>query len=568
MWKTNYENWLAADALTAEEQAELLAIAGDEAEIAERFHAPLSFGTAGLRGIMGVGSYRMNVHVIRHAAQGFASVILAEGRGAAGVVISYDSRINSERFAREAAQVMAANGVRVRLFDGMRPTPELSFAIRHYGAAAGINVTASHNPKIYNGFKVYWSDGAQLPPRFAAIVASQMEETDIFSGVKTMDYKTAVEQGLITLLGAETDEAFLACVLEQSVDRACVEAVADDFKVVYTPLHGTGRDFVPEALSRLGVRHILPVEAQMAPDGAFPTVKSPNPEDPAAFDLGLEIARAHGADIIIATDPDADRVGAMVRHGGGYQMLSGNQMGVLLLGYLIEAKGRGGTLPENAAFIKSMVTTEMAADLARSRGITAYETLTGFKFIAEKIAALGTSKTVIFSFEESYGYMAGDFVRDKDAVTASLLIAEMTAWYKTRGMTLLDGLEEHFRALGAHYGEETLNVAMPGLDGLKKMRALMESLRQSPPAEIGGRPVVTTLDYQSGKQKTAGVETDMELKGSDTLSFTLDEGTTLIIRPSGTEPKVKIYILARGADQAACAEVIRRCKAYADGLGQ
>ena len=569
MYRSEYEKWRKSAALTPEEQAELAAIEGDNQEIEERFYAPLSFGTAGLRGIMGTGLARMNIHVVRHATQGFAQVILEQGEAAAqkGVVIACDSRHNSEIYAREAAALLAANGIYVRLFSQMRPTPQLSFAIRHYGATAGINITASHNPKAYNGYKVYWSDGAQLPPPFAAKVAERMGDIDIFTGIKTMDYETAVTQGKITLLGKETDEAFLACVMGESLGRDYVGQTAEHFKLVYTPLHGTGGPLVLEALKRLGVRHVLPVYAQLNPDGEFPTVKSPNPEDPAGFQLALEIARDHSADLIIATDPDADRVGTMVRHEGAYLMISGNQMGVLLLHYIITARKRDGNLPENAAFLKSIVTTEMARAVAERHGVAAYNTFTGFKFIAEKMADLGAEKTVIFAYEESYGYMVGDFVRDKDAITASMLIAEMTAWYKTRGMTLIDGLEELYRDLGYYYGEEVVNLSMPGYHGLQKMAELMANLRENPPTEIGGQAVITRRDYLSGKRlEEDGKEAEMALKGSNVLSFTLADGTTFIVRPSGTEPKVKVYVLARGENRAACEETIRRCLSYANQL--
>ncbi|MCL2568863.1 MAG: phospho-sugar mutase [Oscillospiraceae bacterium] len=568
MYRETYENWRLAKALTPEERAELDAIASDDQEIKERFHAPLAFGTAGLRGIMGMGLARMNVHVIRHATQGFAEVISAEGEAAAkaGVVIAYDCRINSDLFAKEAASVMAANGVHVRIFPDMRPTPQLSFAIPRYGATAGINITASHNPPAYNGYKVYWSDGAQLPTSFAKVVAARMAEIDLFAGVKTMDYQTAIDEGRITILGPEADEEFLEAVLNESVDQGSVAKVADTFKIVYTPFHGTGRIVVPEALRRIGFQHILPVAAQMVPDGTFATVKSPNPEDPEGFTLALELARANKAELIIGTDPDTDRVGAMVRHNGDYQMISGNQMGVLLLGYLIAAKKVAGTLPQNAAFIQSIVSTEMSMDIAKREGLAAYKTFTGFKNMAEKATALGDSKTVIFSYEESYGYMIGTFVKDKDAVTASLIIAEMAAWYKTRGMTLIDGLEEHFQTLGRYYEEHTLNLVMPGYDGLQKMQALMDTLRTSPPTEIGGQQVVTICDYQSGKSTTNGVENAMELSGSNVLGFTLADGTNFLVRPSGTEPKVKVYILAQGKDRAACQETVRRCEVYAETL--
>jgi len=568
MYKNEYETWLNAPSLSEEERAELLGMQNDDNEIAERFHGPLTFGTAGLRGIMGLGSARMNVPVIRHATHAFAQVILEQGLEAAhaGVILCYDSRTNSDLFAKEAAAVMAANGVRVRLFDAMRPTPLLSFAIRHYGATAGINITASHNPKEYNGYKVYWSDGAQLPPAFADVVAEHMAATHIFTGIKTMDYDLALEQRLITLLGKETDELFMKQVLGQSVDKDSVAQVADTFKLVYTPFHGTGAAFVPEVLSRLGVKHVFPVLAQMEPDGNFPTVKSPNPEDPEGFALALDLAREHGADLIIGTDPDTDRVGAMTLHEGTYQMISGNQMGVLLLGYLIARKKQAGTLAENAAFIKTIVSTEMADAVAALNGVRGYTTFTGFKFMAEKITALGDEAQVFFSFEESYGYMFGDFVRDKDAVTASMLIAEMAVWYQTRGMSLIDGLHEHYQKLGYTYLEETRNLVMPGYHGLKQMAQLMESLRTTPPREIGGQAVAAVQDYLSGICTQDGQETQMEFSGSNVMGFTLADGTRFIVRPSGTEPKIKVYVLARGRDLAACQETIQQCAQFADEL--
>jgi len=568
MYRTEYEKWRSAPVLSAAEQAELAAMADDEKEIEERFFGPLAFGTAGLRGIMGVGIARMNIHVIRHATQAFAQVILDEGQEAAeaGVILCYDCRHQSDVFAKEAAAVMAANGIRVRLFDGMRPTPQLSFAIRHYGATGGVNITASHNPPAYNGYKVYWSDGAQLPPQHAAMIAQRMAQTDVFADIRTMEFDEAMTQGRITLLGEETDELFLARVLEQSVDNGNVAQVADALKVVYTPFHGTGAAFVPEVIRRLGIKHVLPVAAQMVPDGDFSTVVSPNPEDPAGFALSLELARAEEADVIIGTDPDADRVGCLVRHGGDYQMISGNQMGVLLLGYLITAKKAAGTLPANAAAIKSIVTTEMARDLAEHHGVAVYDTFTGFKFMAEKIIELGDTKQVIFSYEESFGYMVGDFIRDKDGVTTSMLIAEMAAWYKTRNMTLVDGVEEYYRELGAYYGEETLNLIMPGLDGMKNMARLMENLRTNPPGSIGGQAVIARRDYLVGKRIANGVETDIAPKGSNVLGFTLADGTNFMVRPSGTEPKVKVYILAKAEGRATCERTIAQCVEYAERL--
>ena len=548
-YKREYERWLASDALNADEKAELQAIAGDEKEIESRFYGPLEFGTAGLRGTMKVGLHQMNVHVIRWATQGFADVIAAEGDEAKqkGVAICMDCRVNSMAFARAAAEVCAANGIRVRIFESLRPTPELSFAVRYY-------VTASHNPKEYNGYKVYWADGAQLPPQHAAAIAARLEQIDIFTGVKRMAFDDAVKAGLITLLGEETDKMFMSNVMAMINDRASVAQVADSFKVVYTPFHGCGWKLVPEALRGLGVKNLYCVEQQMVLDGTFPTVASPNPENPEGFYLAIELADKVGADFILGTDPDSDRVGIMVRGADGkFIAVTGNQTGVLLLDYLIGAMRRAGKMPENPYFLKTIVTTEMARKVAESNGVTCCDTFTGFKFMAEKKNALEAAGEghVIMSYEESYGYMLGDYVRDKDAVTASLLITEMAAWYAAKGMTLYDALQALYKKYG-WYGEKTHNLVMPGLDGLEKMAALMKSLRTAPPANIAGVDVMVRKDYQDGSAVdcATGNVGKMELSGSNVLRFELADGTTILVRPSGTEPKIKVYILTKGVDAA------------------
>ena len=571
-YRENYENWLNSPALSQEEKAELEAIRMDEKEIESRFFDQLAFGTAGLRGTMGVGLYRMNVHVIRHATQAFAQVILEEGPEAAarGVAVCFDCRNNSGLFAREAACVMAGNGIPVRLFQALRPTPELSFAVREYGFIAGINVTASHNPKEYNGYKVYWEDGAQLPPRHADEVARKMRELDVFASVKTMDYDQAVSQGKITLLGAETDERFLSNVMEQVNDKAVVEQMADTFKMVYTPFHGTGYQLIPEALKRLGMKHVICVPEQMVIDGNFPTVASPNPENPEGFYLAVDLAKANDADFILGSDPDADRVGIMVRtKDDDFVVISGNQTGVLLLDYLIGAKRRTGKMPENPVALKTIVTTEMARKVAEVNGLKCYDTFTGFKFLAEKKDKLESSGEgkVIFSYEESYGYMLGDYVRDKDAVSASVELTEMAAWYASQGMTLYDALQALFEKYG-YYGEKTLNLVMPGLDGLKKMADLMAGLRAKPPVEIAGVAVREQKDYQDGSvvRVSDGVRSAMELSGSNVLRYEMADGTSLIVRPSGTEPKVKVYILANGENKAFCDEKVAKYAAWAETL--
>ncbi len=571
-FKESYNQWLSSPALSEVEKAELLSIQDNEKEIESRFFAPLDFGTAGLRGTMCVGLHQMNIHVIRHATQAFAEVILAEGadKAAQGVAICYDCRHQSDVFAQEAACVMAGNGIPVLLFDALRPTPEVSFAIREYGCIAGINVTASHNPKEYNGFKVYWADGAQLPPQHADAIAKKMTELDIFAAPKVADYEKAKANGLIKMLGAETDEAFLAQVMAQANDKAVVAQVADEFKMVFTPFHGTGYRLVPEALRRLGVRHIHCVPEQMELDGDFPTVVSPNPENPEGFALAIELARKEGANFILGTDPDADRLGVMVRNDQGeYITISGNQTGVLMLDYLIQAKKRAGTLPANAVALKTIVTTEMARKVAEENGVACCDTFTGFKFMAEKKNDLEDSGEgkVIFSYEESYGYMLGDYVRDKDAVSGSLLVTEMAAWYFSQGMTLYEALQALYKKYG-DFGERTLNLVMPGLDGLKKMAELMANLRQNPPTEIGGVAVAEQKDYKDGSVVTVatGAKGTMELSGSNVLRYELADGTSLIVRPSGTEPKVKVYILARGASPEECAQKVANYSAWAETL--
>ena len=555
-YRQEYEKWVNSPAITEDERAELRAIAGDEKEIESRFYGPLEFGTAGLRGTMKMGLHQMNVYVIRWATQGFAQVICAEGEEAKrrGVAICMDCRNHSMDFARAAAQVCAANGIHVRLFESLRPTPELSFAVRHYGCQAGINVTASHNPKEYNGYKVYWADGAQLPPQHADAIAKTLETIDIFDGVKTMDFDEAVAAGLIEMMGAETDDAFMAEVYKMINDKASMAQVADTFKMVYTPFHGCGHKLVPQALRELGVKHLYCVPEQMVLDGNFPTVVSPNPENPEGFYLAIALADKVGADFILGTDPDSDRVGIMVRaKDGSFIPVTGNQTGVLLADYLIGAMRRAGTMPENPVLLKTIVTTEMARKVAESNGVTCYDTFTGFKFMAEKKNALegsGEGK-VIFSYEESYGYMLGDYVRDKDAVTASMLLTEMAAWYATKGMTLYDAINALYEKYG-WFGEKTHNLVMPGLDGLAKMAKLMADLRKDPPAEIAGVKVAVRKDYTDGSviDCATGAVSTMELKGSNVLRYELTDGTTILVRPSGTEPKIKVYVLTRGADAA------------------
>jgi phosphoglucomutase len=572
-YREEYQRWLNSGVLTDAEESELLALAGDEAELESRFYGPLEFGTAGLRGVMGLGLNRMNSYVIRQVTEAFAQVILKENPENAkrGVAICFDCRNNSADFAREAACVMASHGISVRLFADMRPTPELSFAIREYGCTAGINITASHNPKEYNGYKVYWSDGAQLPPAKADAIAKAMAEIDLFADREEMDYADAVENGLITLLGTETDEAFLQKVMEQAMNPEMVRETAEELTIVYTPFHGTGYRLIPEALRRLGVRNLVCVPEQMVIDGNFPTVKSPNPEEEAGFALAISLAKAHEAQLIIGSDPDADRVGILVRNSKGeYESISGNRTGVLLLDYILKTRKQMGTLPQSGAVLKSIVTTDMARAVSESYGVPCFDTFTGFKFMAEKKGQLESAGTheVIFSYEESYGYMVGDYVRDKDAVTASLLLAEMAAYYTSKHMTLLDGLEQLFQRHG-YYGDRTMNLVMPGVDGLQKRKALMDRLRSTPLREIAGTAVDFVLDYLTGKKTELGTgkEENMELVGSNVLRYELKDGTSFIIRPSGTEPKIKVYLLTKADSAAACQKKIETYAAFAETLG-
>lgn len=555
-YMSEYKRWLENPALSDEERAELQSVEGNQEEIESRFFAPLSFGTAGLRGVLGVGLNRMNRFTVGQAAQGLANLIVSNGKAAMdrGVAIAYDSRHFSPEFARQSACILAASGIKALLFDELRPTPELSFAIRHYGCIAGINITASHNPKEYNGYKVYWEDGAQLPPKEADVVAKEMGALDFFADVKTMDFEEAKAQGLVKMMDWQTDEAYLKEVLKVAINPDCVKQVADDFKLVYTPFHGAGYRLVPEILKRIGYKHIICVPEQMVIDGDFPTVKSPNPENKEGFHLAIDLAKANGVDLIIGTDPDADRTGIVLKNSEGeYVTLSGNQVGVLLIDYVITAKKLTGTMPEHPAVLKSLVTTEMARAAAEKNGVDCFDTFTGFKFLAEKIKQFETtgSHEYLFAFEESYGYLAGDYARDKDAVTASMLIAEMAAYYRTKGMTLYDAMQTMYEKYG-YYTEQTISITMPGVAGLERMKELMAELRATPLTEVAGHKVEYIRDYQSGVRTcvSCGKTEEMELSGQNVLYYELAGGTSFIIRPSGTEPKVKVYIMAKADSKA------------------
>ncbi len=571
-YRAEYEKWLNSQFISEDELAELKSIKDDDTAIKERFYAPLQFGTAGLRGTMGPGINRMNVHVVRQTTQALANLVLSSSpkNQQKTVAVCYDCRNNSALYAKEASCVFAASGINVLLFDALRPTPELSFAIREYNCIAGINITASHNPKEYNGYKVYWDDGAQLPPEHASHVAAEMQKIDIFRGFLTMSYEEALAKGTIKLLDDHADKAFLDLVLCNSVQQESVRAVASTFKLVYTPFHGAGHALVPAALKALGFKYVICVPEQMTIDGNFPTVKSPNPEDKAGFAKAIELAQSVEATLIIGTDPDADRVGIVCRNTEGeYVTLSGNQVGVLLLDYLIRAHKEKGTLPKNPAAIKTIVTTEMARKVAESNGVAIFDTFTGFKFMAEKIKEFETahSHNYILAYEESYGYLVGNHARDKDAVTASMLIAEMAAWYACKSMTLYDAMEKLYKKYG-FYGEQTLNLVMPGVSGMEKMAGIMDGLRCKPPENIGGTKVLAVRDYLTGERRDLIKNTSakIDLKDSNVLSYELEDGTRFIVRPSGTEPKIKVYILAQGKSHQECNEKISAYSVFAEGL--
>ena len=563
-YKDEYLKWMNSPVVDEDTKAELKAIENDENQLKLRFSGMMSFGTAGLREVMRAGLNGMNIYTVRYATQGLADLINSCGEDVgSGVTISYDSRHNSCEYARQSAAVLAANGIHVNIFDELRPTPELSFALRYTGSIAGINITASHNTKEYNGYKVYWSDGAQLPPEHAAQVSASMERNDIFDDVKTMDFEEGVEKGLITLIGSEIDEKYLEKVMEQSVGSRYVEQAAGDFTIIYTPFHGTGYKLVPEVLKRLGMKHVLTVPEQMVIDGDFPTVKSPNPEYIEGFAKAIEMARENDVDLIIGTDPDGDRCGVVVRNGDDYETLTGNQIGVLLLDYLITARREQGTLAPNSAAVKSIVSTTMANAICEANGIKLFETLTGFKYIGEKIKEfLETGQyTFLFGFEESNGYLAGTYARDKDAVVASMLIAEMGCMYRTKGISLYQGIQALYEKYG-FFKEGVTSVSFSGLEAKAKMNSIMEGLRNDPPEKLGLK-VERIRDYSTGKILNVkdGSTGETGLPESNVLFYDLEGGCSLIIRPSGTEPKIKLYVMTRGQSEKEAQELYDLVKA-------
>ena len=545
-----YEQWLKDFADDRETVVELLSIQNDEKEIEDRFYTDLSFGTAGLRGVLGAGSNRMNCYVVRRATQALAKYILSTpGQAERGVVIAYDSRRFSDRFARQAALVLCKMGVKVYLFESLRPVPMLSFAVRHLKAIAGIVITASHNPAQYNGYKVYWEDGGQMPPERADKILELIHQTT-YQESAPMDEDKALESGLLQIIGKDVDDAYMACVESLAISPELDREMGDKLTIVYTPLHGSGNIPVRRALADMGFTRVFVVPEQEKPDPSFHTVRVPNPEDPAAFKLALELQKKVHADLVFGTDPDCDRVGIAVLDGEGrVHALSGNQIGCLLLHYILDRRRANGTLPKNAAAVKSIVSTELARAICDDYGCAMVETLTGFKFIAEKIEQFTETgeHTFVFGFEESCGYLSGTEVRDKDGVNASLLIAETAAWYKKQNMTLYDALEAIYKKYG-YYDSRVTSFALSGMDGLQKMGALMSDLREKVPAEFAGKRVLAVRDYLRGERvDTQGSVSTLEQGKSNVLYYELEDGAWICVRPSGTEPKVKLYVNAMSA---------------------
>ncbi len=547
-YREAYDQWkrdFAADAATI---AELAAVT-DEKEIEDRFYTELSFGTGGMRGVLGAGTNRMNLYNIRRATKGLADYILRiEGAAARGVAIAYDSRRMSPEFAKETALTLAQNGVVAHLFPSLRPVPMLSFAVRSLGAIAGVVITASHNPPQYNGYKVYWEAGAQMPPERADAVLALIRARS-YAECVPMDEAQAVQKGLLRTIGPEVDDAYINAVKTQCVRPEILRDHGGELSIVYTPLHGSGNMPVRRVLRELGVTNLSVVPEQVEPDGNFPTVKVPNPEEPDTFRLAIALADKTGADVCFATDPDCDRLGVAARGPDGkFVLLSGNQIGCLLLSYILESRADAGTLPENGALVKSLVSTELARSIADRYGVATIDTLTGFKFIAEQIQQFDDTgaHTFLFGFEESYGFLSSTFVRDKDAVNGALLVTELALYLKLRGETLYGRLQSLFAAYGFSV-ERGVSVSLPGKDGVARMTEIMRSLRNAPPKDIGGYAVLASRDYLSGVRRGADGETQMGLTPSDVLYYELSGGHWICIRPSGTEPKIKLYVNTRAA---------------------
>ena len=554
-YKEIYNQWLENPYFDEATKEELKAIKDDENEIKERFYMDLEFGTAGLRGIIGAGTNRMNIYVVRRATQGLANYIAKVDKKSQGVAIAYDSRHMSPEFAQEAALCLAANGIKAYIFEALRPTPELSFAVRHLGCVAGINVTASHNPPEYNGYKVYWEDGAQITPPHDSGIMGEVKAISDWNTVKTMDKEEAVKAGLFEVIGQAVDDAYMAELKKQIIHMDAIQAEGKNLKIVYTPLHGTGNIPARRILKELGFENVYVVPEQELPDGDFPTVSYPNPEAAEAFELGLKLAREVDADIVLATDPDADRLGVRVKdRNGEYHDLTGNMSGCLLANYeLSQRKAVNGSLPEDGALVKTIVTTNLADAIAKGYGVNLIEVLTGFKYIGQQILGFENSGkgTYLFGFEESYGCLIGTYARDKDAIVATMALCEAAAYYKTQGKTLWDAMIDMYEEFG-YYKDAIQAVTMKGIEGLQKIQEIMTTLRQNPPAEFAGHKVTAVRDYKldeitdlaTGEKKPTG------LPNSNVLYYELTDDAWVCVRPSGTEPKVKFYYGVKGTSLA------------------
>lgn len=544
----NYQKWLDVPDLPTYLKDELLHM--DEKTKEDAFYTNLEFGTAGMRGYIGAGTNRINIYVVRQATEGLAKLVESKGETAkkAGVAIAYDSRHFSPEFAFESAQVLAAHGIKSYVFESLRPTPELSFAVRHLGAFAGIMVTASHNPAPFNGYKVYGSDGGQMPPADADALTDYIRAIDNPFAVALADLEEAKSTGLIEVIGEALDAAYLEEVKNVTINQDLIDQYGCDMKIVYTPLHGTGEMLARRALAQAGFESVQVVEAQAKPDPDFSTVASPNPESQAAFALAEELGRQVDADVLVATDPDADRLGVEIRQAdGSYWNLSGNQIGALIAKYILEAHKQAGTLPENAALAKSIVSTELVTKIAESYGATMFNVLTGFKFIAEKIQEFEEkhNHTYMFGFEESFGYLIKPFVRDKDAIQAVLLVAEIAAYYRSRGLTLADGIDEIFKEYG-YFAEKTISVTLSGVDGAAEIKKIMDKFRDNAPSQFNQTDIVLTEDFLTQTASSKGGQTTLTTPPSNVLKYTLADDSWFAVRPSGTEPKIKFYIATVG----------------------
>lgn len=551
-YKENYESWLNNPYFDEDTRKELQSIAGNEKEIEERFYMDLEFGTAGLRGVIGAGTNRMNIYTVRKATQGLANYICNVGAQKKGVAIAYDSRRMSPEFADEAALCLAANGIKAYVFESLRPTPELSYAVRKLGCTAGINITASHNPPEYNGYKVYWEDGAQITPPHDTGIMDEVKKVTDYATVKTMTLEAAKEAGLYQVIGADIDDPYIAELKKLVLHQDCIDAVGADMKIVYTPLHGTGNIPVRRVLKELGFKNVYVVPEQELPDGNFPTVSYPNPEAAEAFELGLALGKKVDADLILATDPDADRLGVYVKDSktGEYHSLTGNMSGCLIGDYVIgQRKAINGSLPKDGAFIRSIVSTNMADAIAEHYGIALIEVLTGFKFIGQKILEFEqTGKgTYLFGMEESYGCLTGTYARDKDAIVASMTLCEAAAYYKTKNMTLWDAMLAMYEKYG-YYKDDVTSITLKGIEGLAKIQEIMNTLRDNAPAEIGGYKVTAVRDYKKDTitDTTTGAVKPTGLPSSNVLYYEMTDGAWVCVRPSGTEPKVKFYLGVKG----------------------